>query len=269
MTTSAAPLPQELPSTASGRRLRLLSYNIQVGISSTKPHHYVTKSWKHVLPASRRFETLDKISHVLRGYDIVALQELDAGSHRTGYVDLTAYLATQAEFPFWYHQLNRNLGRMAQHGNGLLARLRPYRVIEHKLPGIIPGRGALVAEFGDPTAPLAVVLLHLALGRRARIQQLDYISDVVNDYRHAVLMGDLNCVPGGVEMDVLFRRTRLIKPAEARHTYPSWQPNRNIDHILVTSGIRVMACAVLNHTFSDHLPIAMEVEIPTEIAFVP
>jgi len=264
MTALSLPQQQTVLPTAV-RRLRLLSYNIQVGISSTKPHHYFTKSWKHVLPTSRRFETLDKIALVLRDYDIVALQELDAGSHRTGYVDLTAYLAEQARFPYWYHQLNRNLGKVAQHGNGLLSRFRPNRVVEHKLPGVIPGRGGLVAEFGDPDDPLAVILIHLALGRRARIQQLDYICDMINGYRHVVLMGDMNCGPCDMEMGILFRGTRLIEPEEELHTYPSWQPNRNIDHILVTPELKIANCRVLPHAFSDHLPIAMEVTLPSEL----
>ncbi len=249
-------------SPAGGQRLRLLSYNIQVGINSIYPHHYITKSWKHLFPASRRFETLDKIANVLRNYDVVGLQELDSGSHRTNYIDLTEYLANKAEFPFWYHQTNRNLGKVAQHGNGLLSKCRPTEVCEHKLPGVIPGRGALFVRYGHGDNSLVVVMLHLALGPRARTRQLGYISELVQQYPHVVVMGDMNCPPNSTEMRRFFRDTQLREPQEELHTFPSWRPDRNIDHILVSRSIEVMRCNVLSHAHSDHLPIAMEVILP-------
>lgn len=250
---------------AAGRRLRLLSYNVQMGISSSRPHHYLTNLWKHVLPASCRFRNLDAVAQLIADFDIVALQELDAGSHRTGYVHLTEYLAQKAGFPFWHHQLNRNLGQIAQHGNGLLSRTLPSAVTEHRLPGMMPGRGALLVRYGHGANALAVVLIHLALGQRSRLLQLDFVSELLADYRHAVLMGDMNCVPGSPEMRRLFQRSRLCEPEEERHTFPSWRPNRSIDHILVTPELSVASCHVVNHACSDHLPVAMELILPDDI----
>lgn len=247
---------------SSGHRLRLLSYNIQVGISSTLPHHYLTKSWKHVFQTRRRFDNLDKIAQLLRGYDIVGLQELDAGSHRTGYVDLTEYLAQQAEYPFWYHQLNRNYGPLAQHGNGFLSRLRPSEITEHRLPSLIPGRGAMLVRFGHGAESLAVIMVHLSLSRRARSNQLALVAELANAHRHVVMMGDMNCSPTSAEMTQLFRSTGLREPVEELHTFPSWRPQHHIDHILVSDGLQVQHCHVLNHAHSDHLPIAMEVLLP-------
>ncbi|MBE0510232.1 MAG: endonuclease/exonuclease/phosphatase family protein [Chromatiales bacterium] len=255
----------QIPSPESGHRLRLLSYNVQVGISSTQASHYLTKSWKHLLPAARRFENLDRIAQVLRDYDIVGLQELDAGSHRTGYVHLTEYLANKAHYPFWHHQLNRDLGRLAQHGNGLLSRFRPSELSEHKLPGMLPGRGALLTRYGHGEDSLVVIMAHLALSARARERQLGYLIDVINQHRHVVLMGDLNCSHDCREMMLLFRHTHLREPAEILHTYPSWRPERNIDHILVSRELTVERCQVLNHAHSDHLPIAMELTLPQSV----
>ena len=250
---------------SSGQRLRLLSYNIQVGISSVRPHHYLTKSWKNVLPTPRRFENLGRIAHVLRDHDIVGLQELDAGSHRTGYVNLTEFLAQQANYPFWHHQVNRAMGPLAQHGNGLLSRYRPTRIVEHRLPGLVPGRGALMAQYGNNNEPLLVMMIHLSLGQRSRMNQLAYISEIINEYPHAILMGDMNCSPTSPELAMLFKRTKLREPLEELHTFPSWRPERSIDHILVTSELKVEHCQVLSHALSDHLPIAMEITLPCSI----
>ena len=262
------PDPGLLEVEPTGRRLRLLSYNIQVGIRSIRPHHYLTQSWRHILPHPQRFDTLDGIAEVLTGYDVVGLQEVDAGSRRTDFINLTKYLAEKAGFPFWHHQLNRDFGAIAKHCNGLLSRLRPSEITEFKLPGAIPGRGALMARFGSTRHPLVVMLIHLALGRRARLRQLEYVAEVLNQYEHAVLMGDMNCEPGSPEMELLFSQTRLREPGAGLCTFPSWRPQRNIDHILVTEELEIAACQVLSHAYSDHLPIAMEVVLPEDVELV-
>lgn len=249
-------------------RLRLVSYNIQVGISSTRPHHYFTNIWKHVLPATCRFSNMNRIAGIVRDYDIVALQELDAGSHRTRKVNMTEYLAQAGDFPFWYHQLNRDLGQVAQHGNGFLSRFRPDTVEEHRLPGLIPGRGALMVKYGRDPDSLVLLLIHLALSRRARKIQLEYISEVVREYRHVVLMGDMNCEPGSEEMRWLFESTQLREPQQELKTFPSWRPTKNIDHILVTPALKVEQCHVINHAYSDHLPVAMDLLLPPELKLV-
>ncbi|MDO2167415.1 hypothetical protein Q2421_25200, partial [Escherichia coli] len=66
-----------------------------------------------------------------------------------------------------YQQLNRNLGRIAQHSNGLLSRWRPTLLEDHPLPGP-PGRGAIFVRFGEGADALVVVMMHLALGARTR-----------------------------------------------------------------------------------------------------
>ena len=174
------------------KTLKLLSFNIQVGINTQQYRHYLTKSWQHILPHTRRNDNLDQISGILADFDLVALQEADGGSLRSGYINQTEYLAHKGDFPFWYHQLNRNLGKLAQHSNGLLSRIEPLSLEDHKLPGLMPGRGAIAVQFGHEDEPLTVVMMHLALSRRARNIQLSYIHDLVAHHKHVVLMGDMN-----------------------------------------------------------------------------
>jgi len=47
------------------------------------------------------------------------------------------------------------------------------------------------------------------------------------------------------------------------HTFPSWRPQRHIDHILVSSGLTVDELGVpALPAYSDHLPIAMDIRLP-------
>ena len=108
--------------TDAGARFRLLSYNIQVGIRTDTFRQYLTGGWKHVLPHRQRLRTLAAIADQMRGYDLVAVQEADAGSLRTGFLGQTEYLARRAGYPWWTERTNRRLGRFAQHAIGVMER---------------------------------------------------------------------------------------------------------------------------------------------------
>jgi len=253
------------PQPAREQRLRILSYNIQVGIASSRFRHYLTHGWKHVLPYHGRQANLDAIAHFLSAFDLVGLQEVDAGSIRTHFVNQAEYLAERAGFPHWTSQTNRNLGALAQHSLGLLSRFRPTHIAEHRLPGVIPGRGALEVHYGSNGDHLAVILLHLSLGKKARARQLQYVGDLLADYEHVVVMGDLNTPPHSHELRDLVRQTRLREPASEAHTYPSWQPARTFDHVLVTSELAVEKTHVYRVTYSDHLPVGVDVRLPEDL----
>ncbi|HEC14037.1 MAG TPA: EEP domain-containing protein [Acidiferrobacteraceae bacterium] len=241
-------------------RLRLLSYNIQAGIDTSHYRQYFTHSWKHVLPFPQRLRNLDRIAELIRHFDLIGLQETDAGSLRSDYINLTEYLAQRAHFPFWEDRTNRRIGNFARHSLGVLSHIQPAVCTDHRLPGAIPGRGALIVQYGQSN-PLVLVIVHLALGRRSRLRQIDYICELVREYDNVILMGDLNCRAEGSDMKRLLEFSGLTAPAKNLHTYPSWRPQRSIDHILVSPGITVNESKVLNIPFSDHLPIAMDVSL--------
>ena len=247
------------------QRLRLLSYNIQSGIDTKRYRHYLTQSWKQVLPHRERLINLNRIATVIHDYDVVGLQEVDSGSLRSGFIDQTEYLAHQAGFPHWYKQVNRSLGKFAQHSNGLLSRLRPTEIAEYKLPGL-PGRGVIVCNFGGVEG-LNVCIMHLALGRRARLRQVAFIRELVKDLRHVVVMGDLNFGCDSQEMRLLTKGDCVQLPACQMNTFPSWRPMRNIDHILVSGGLEVENAKVVEYPLSDHLPIGIDVIVPSGIRF--
>lgn len=260
----SAPFPDPFEVDAVGTRLKLLSYNIQVGIGAKRYRDYVTDSWKHVLPHAQIYNNLGHIARAISDFDIVALQEVDAGSLRTSFINQTEYLATHAGFPFWHHQMNRNLGKIAAHSNGLLSRYRPSHIHDHKLPGFLPGRGVMVVRYGHQDNPLVLLIMHMALGKRARQRQFEYVTRIVNQYEHVVVMGDLNCQPDSREMQFLLSATDLCEPCHDLKTFPSWRPARTLDHILTSTSLVVHDVHVLQHLHSDHLPIAMEITLPND-----
>jgi len=246
-------------------RLKLLSYNVQVGIGSHSYRDYLTQSWRHLLPDSKRHANLSDIAHWLAEYDIVALQEVDAGSLRTHFINQVAFLAKRGGFPHWHHQQNRNFGRWAAHSNGLLAKHPAAHVVHHKLPGKIAGRGALQATFGHGEFQLLVLSVHLALSPQARKKQLAYISELLQSYPYFVVMGDMNCPQAQAHSE--FHRAGLKVTAGncIQPTFPRWKPKHYFDQIWVSDNLRIVSCEVRDLGVSDHLPIAIEIEIPEKL----
>ena len=249
------------------KRLRFLSYNIQSGLTTERYSHYVTGGWKHVVPVPSRMRNLERIASLISRYDVVGLQEVDAGSLRSGFVDQAHYLADRGRFAHFYEQTNRQIGRISRHSNVFLGRIRPDSIQEYRLPGVIGGRGALMIRFGKGTDDdcLHLCIVHLALSRRARRAQLAYIAERIQSCKYMVLMGDLNCASDSQDMHSFRDSANLMEPVQGLRTFPSWNPRRQLDHILVSPGLTVERLEVLRHRYSDHLPIAMELEIPDEL----
>ncbi len=244
------------------QRLSLLSYNLQVGINSSRYSDYLTQSWRHLLPDSNRQTNLSRVADWLSDYDIVALQEVDTGSLRSQYINQVEYLAQKAGFPHFHQQQNRNIAGLTAHANGVLTKYKTTQVKLHKLPGRISGRGALEINIESKGYKIKILSVHLALGQRARNSQLAYIANLVKNSDHFVIMGDMNCKKDTVfeafkDAKIKVKRNPLISP-----TYPRWNPKHCYDQIWISENLKIISSKVLNLGVSDHLPISMEIEFP-------
>jgi len=244
--------------------LRLLSYNIHVGIPSGRYSDYVIGRWRH-LPKHARAKNLDQIARLLHHFDVVALQEIDVGSLRSGFINQLEYLAMQGGFSHWHHQLNRNLGKFGQYSNGVLSRYPLLKIENHKLPGTLPGRGAIEVHLGDRENPLVLLMVHLSLGKRSRLLQLGYIAELIAEHEHVILMGDMNCTSKQILHRSPLKYCDLQSVTTGVKTFPSWQPRRDLDHVWVSSSIDVANVQVMPHLYSDHLPIALDVVMPEDV----
>lgn len=251
-----------------GSRLRLFCFNIHAGNAQQNFGEYLTRSWRHVLPDSGKHKNLSELARLLADVDIAALQEVDGGSLRSGFMNQAAYLADVAAFPYWWQQRNRRIGRIAESSNCLLSRASPTQVEEHALPGRIKGRGALLAVYADGRESLAVVISHLSLGAQARATQFDFLGELLDPYRHVVLMGDFNCQPSNPNFRRFMERSGLRVPGpQPLATYPAWQPERAIDHILISSDIQAIRYEAPALKLSDHLPVTVEIALPDGVKF--
>lgn len=110
---------------------------------------------------------------------------------------------------------------------------------------------------------VTIVLVHLALGKSTRLIQINELSKIVNKIRNRViLMGDFNTFDGEKEIKNLLDNTNLNDKykisGKGVDTYPSFNPNKRIDYILNSNGIKVKDHKPLNLKLSDHLPVLLD-----------
>ncbi|MBN2872758.1 MAG: endonuclease/exonuclease/phosphatase family protein [Halothiobacillaceae bacterium] len=262
-TSRPAEGPRDFTAVRGHQPLRLLSHNIQVGIATHRYRDYLTGGWKHLLPSADRDRSLAALGPTLAHFDIIGLQEADAGSIRSRFLNQAEQLAELAELDHWAVRVNRDLGQFGKHALGLISRIAPGHVEQCPLPGRMPGRGALVADFLWDGHPLRVISTHLALSRRARNWQFDQLGTLCDVPGHVVVMADFNCEPHDPGMQQWCIENGLKLPLRPPLTYPRWRPQRAIDHIAVSQGLDIRGAEARPIGGSDHIPVAMSLALPS------
>ncbi len=107
-------------------------------------------------------------------------------------------------------------------------------------------------------------MMHLALGARTRTRQLAYIRELIGGFKHQVLMGDMNTHATDLLQHSPLRDLGLLAP-QVEATFPSWRPQRCLDHILLSPSLTLERFQVLAQPISDHLPVAVEIRLPGSI----
>jgi endonuclease/exonuclease/phosphatase family metal-dependent hydrolase len=147
---------------------------------------------------------------------------------------------------------------LAQHSKALLSRLPILSYHHYSLPARLRGRGVTTFTLGSLGQEIFVVNAHLSLGRRAQMEQLSFIADLIASHSNVIVMGDLNLTPNTLAHSPLSNLHSALKNIP---TYPSWKPTKQIDYILVSSSLRVVSSGVIPSDFSDHLPVFAELEL--------
>jgi endonuclease/exonuclease/phosphatase family metal-dependent hydrolase len=229
---------------AETRRIAVLSYNI---------HHGEGTDGKIDLP---------RIAGVINGVkpDLVALQEVDRGTTRSGGVDQLAELARLTGLkPYFGKTIDHQGG---EYGNAVLVREDTTEHCNTPLPGREP-RGLLSIRTAGGVLFLGT---HLDVGRdhQLRLQSAERINEWIaaRGSTPAILTGDLNAVRGTPAIDTLV--TRWTIAGEEIPTIPSADPRRQIDFILYRPENRwhVVEVRVLDEPVaSDHRPIFAVLEL--------
>ncbi|HXD29593.1 MAG TPA: endonuclease/exonuclease/phosphatase family protein [Pyrinomonadaceae bacterium] len=240
-------------SASSRTKLRVMSYNIHVGVGMDKQLD------------------LQRIANVINEQqpDLVGLQEVDRGVKRTQGIDEIAELArmTKMEFAF-AHNLDYQGG---QYGVAILSRF-PILKTDHQLyknKREAERRGMLRIEVKIGTRTVSFVTTHLDYqyedGRVYEAEQmLEYLKPQPGPM---ILVGDFNVEPSGESYQLISKQFRDVwletKTKEAGLSYPADKPVKRIDFIMFRPKERIRAkkAWTVNTLASDHVPVMAELEL--------
>jgi endonuclease/exonuclease/phosphatase family metal-dependent hydrolase len=209
--------------------------------------------------------------------DVVALQELDVGRARTGGVDQAHAIAQRLGMDFHFHPAMHV--EEERYGDAILTEL-PLKVMKaDALPGSptirrLEPRGALWLRIEVDGRPVNVINTHFGLvphEQRAQAAALcgsDWLGrpDCVDP---VVLVGDFNATQRYSAYRMLAARLHDARAAaggsRATPTFPSRFPVLPIDHVFVSSGVKVLDVSTpsgpLMRSASDHLPLLADLAL--------
>ena len=229
--------------------------NAQVGIGSQRQHHVLSHSWRYLLPHQQSLRNLEEIAASVSGMDIVGLNEVDAGSFRSQYLNQAAFLAERSGLLFWAQQRTRDWGDLAQHSNSLLSRWPIIEIERHPFTGTLKGRGLLRAQVELQGRQVQILVTHLALAKPGRLRQIRQLLPFLRNAPASIVLGDLNCGSDSAELRLLREEGGLQSPPQQPATFPSWAPQRRLDHVLISPELAFVEVWTEHEQRSDHLPL--------------
>jgi endonuclease/exonuclease/phosphatase family metal-dependent hydrolase len=112
-------------------------------------------------------------------------------------------------------------------------------------------------EFGGQ--PLTVAATHLdTTVTRAAVQLRQVQGRLGGEPGPRVLLGDLNLRPTALAL----AGRRGWRPAVRARTFPSWRPDRQLDHVLLSGAVGAQAGRAVPAAVSDHLALVADLQAP-------
>lgn len=240
--------------------MRFLLYNIRYGTGHQNGYH-------RPLPFAGFFKrtqtNLQRIINFIGSVnpDIVALVEVDRGSYRSDYscqagtiADALGYNCV-VESKYRARSLVGRIPMMKKQANALLAKQSLEGCHFHYFD---QGVKRLVIQ--TDLQAIAIFIVHLSLKFRHRQHQLERLHHLTaNTEKEVIIAGDFNTFWGSKELTLFLGATGLknanIKGAPS---HPSHAPQRQIDFILHSSGIRIDNFYIPDVRLSDHSPLVCD-----------
>ena len=210
---------------------------------------------------------LDRIAALIRSTDadLVALQEIDSVTARTGQVDQAAQLGRLTGMQPHFGRFMAYDG--GAYGMALLSAWEVTDVTNHRLPEGTEPRSALAATVVTPNGrALRFVGIHFYETPEERLAQATTLEALLDGqaFLPTVLAGDFNSTPESPVMTHLAERWHIVEKGDDRLTFSSFDPVREIDFVLVQPRERfeVIGEQLLDEPVaSDHRPVLVDLLI--------
>jgi endonuclease/exonuclease/phosphatase family metal-dependent hydrolase len=201
-----------------------------------------------------------RIANVITGLapDIVALQELDSVTNRSGQTDVLLHLSELTQMHAVYGASIAFDG--GKYGIGILSKQEPLSWKRIPLPGREELRSLLVVELPD----YVFCCTHFSLTEEDCNASVPLIEETLKAYdKPVVLAGDINATPESPVLDA-FRKKWKVLSDPAQPTFPADKPEQTIDYLFGYLPDKfvysVRQTQVVNEPVaSDHRPVFVDV----------
>ena len=206
---------------------------------------------------------LDGITEVIMGIgaDIVALQEVERFSIRTGFKDQIGYIAEKLSMNYAYGKSINILN--GQYGNAILTR---YPIEEYEVKQLYSEgetRTLLRVALSINGSRIQVYNTHLGLNSSEREKQIREIIDITANADNYILAGDFNsavdkldAVTGKLKDATLYDVNKYRIP-----TFDNGDITERIDYIFLSEKFKIVGYEVLKSDASDHYPVTVVVKL--------
>jgi endonuclease/exonuclease/phosphatase family metal-dependent hydrolase len=234
---------------STARSVRILSYNVRHG------------------------EGLDgkidlaRIARVVRDLnpDLVALQEIDKATGRTGGVDQMKEFGNLTDMHYAFGSFMDYSG--GEYGMGILSRGPIREAVNHVLPPGYEPRSALAVRvaLGNAGREMLFVGAHLFETAEERLAQAAKLAELFKDEMAPVILaGDFNSEPDSGVIALLKRYWEVPDKGDDHLTWPSDNPEVEIDYIMFrpADGFEVIEHRLIHEPLaSDHRPLLLELRV--------
>lgn len=232
---------------AKNNELKVLTYNI---------HHANPPSKKEVIDIDAIVNVIHKESP-----DVIALQELDKYTMRSGQIDQAAIIAKKTGM--YYHFFKAINYQGGEYGIAILSKLpikNPKQILLPKVNEKAETRTLGYVELQHPNGQRIIfACTHLCVeSEESRLLQVKAILDELSLIKiPIVLCGDLNAVQGSRSINLLQQQFTNSCTNNCGFTVPADIPRRNIDFILTknTNWVVKNYYVVDEDYASDHRPV--------------
>ncbi|HYE83474.1 MAG TPA: endonuclease/exonuclease/phosphatase family protein [Clostridia bacterium] len=205
---------------------------------------------------------LDGIVEVIKnsGAEIIALQEVERYSVRTGFKDQIGYIADKLSMHYAFGKSINILN--GQYGNAILS-IYPIEEYEvSKLPSEGERRTLLKAGLDIDGNKISVYNTHLGLNESERAMQIEEIIKITGDDKYFLLAGDFNMRSDKLAM--IYKSLTdcaSFEDGEEKVTFESEGLSERIDYIFVSKEFEIKEFDVIHTDASDHYPVISKIKL--------
>ena len=229
--------------------MRLLTFNVQ----------HFRNYLKKEIDIDLFVKTINEINP-----DIISLNEVFGEDSNSFYGDQVKEIAQKMGYNYFFGKaISISKG---VYGNALLSKFK----IEN--PEIIPipdpiikdedtyyeSRIIIKAKIED----IIIFVTHIGLAKQEKINAINILENNIKKLTKSfIIMGDFNMTPDDNLLKPILKYTCDTLENDLGNTFPSINPEKRIDYILVSKNIKNFKSQIINKIVSDHFPIEAEIYV--------